>query len=58
MTGLPTSLSIALWLTGSMWVVGMLAYTFDAPVEIVFATFIIGLVGGVAEWLARRWNKC
>src|SRR4029078_12177394 len=53
MTGLPSSLSIALWFTGSIWVVGILAYAFDAPVEIVLATFAIGLVGGIAEWLIR-----
>jgi len=43
MTRLPSSLSIALWFTGSIWVVGMLAYAFDAPIEIVLATFAIGL---------------
>ena len=49
MTGLPSSLSIALWFTGSIWVVGILAYAFDAPVEVVPATVVIGLVGGIAE---------
>jgi hypothetical protein len=57
MTGLPTSLFIALWLTGSMWVVGMIAYAFDAPAEIVLVTFILGLAGGFAEWLAHRKNN-
>jgi hypothetical protein len=31
-----------------------LAYAFDAPVEVVPATVVIGLVGGIAEWLIHR----
>lgn len=50
--------SIALWFTGSIWVVGMLAYAFDVPIEIVLATFAIGLVGGIAEWLICGGSPC
>ena len=52
MTGLPASLSIAFWLVGSIWLVAILADAFDAPGEIVYATFIVGLLTGLAEWLA------
>ncbi len=54
MTRLPPSLSIALWLVASLWLVALVAHAFDAPREIVYAAFIIGLLGGVAEWLALR----
>ncbi len=54
MTRLPSSLSIALWLVASLWIVAILAHAFDAPREIVYAAFIIGLLGGVVEWLALR----
>jgi hypothetical protein len=54
---LPTSLSIALWLVGSIWLVGLLAHLFDAPREIVFAALIVGLFSGVAEWFALRRRK-
>ena len=42
MSGLPPSLSIALWFTGSMWVVAILAHIGDAPREIVYASFSFG----------------
>jgi hypothetical protein len=54
---LPPSLSIALWLVGSIWLVALLAHVFDAPREIVFAALIFGLFSGVAEWLALRRRK-
>lgn len=57
MTDLPTSLSIALWLTASIWVVGIFAYIFDAPREIVWGTLGFGVVTGIGEWLAFRRNK-
>jgi hypothetical protein len=55
---LPVSLSIALWLVGSLWAVAILAHVFDAPHEIVHAAFAFGLFAGVLEWLAwRRSDK-
>jgi hypothetical protein len=57
MTKLPPSLSIALWLVGSIWLVGLLAHVFAAPREIVLATFIVGVLSGVAEWLAVRGSN-
>ncbi|PDT75291.1 hypothetical protein CO675_21040 [Bradyrhizobium sp. C9] len=50
MTGLPGSLSIALSLVGSIWLVGVVALLVGAPGELVAATFVVGLVTGIAEW--------
>ena len=36
------SLSIAFWLTGSIWIVGFIAYLGDAPVELVIPTLFVG----------------
>lgn len=49
---LPSSLSIAFWLVGSLWLVAIVAYIFNAPRAIVYAAFIFGALSGVAEWLA------
>ena len=57
MTGLPGSLSIALWLVGSIWLVGIVAWLGDAPGELVVATFVVGLLTGVAEWRAGRVKR-
>jgi hypothetical protein len=57
MTGLPASLSIAIWLVGSIWFVAILAHFFDAPREIVYAALAVGLLAGVAEWLALRRTR-
>lgn len=54
MRGLPGSLSIALSLVGSIWLVGVVALLVDAPGELVAATFVVGLVTGVVEWRAGR----
>ena len=50
MTGLTGSLSIALSLVGSIWLVGVVALLAGAPGELIAATFVVGLVTGVAEW--------
>jgi hypothetical protein len=57
MAGLPTSLSIAFWLVGSIWLVAILAHVFDAPQQIVHATLAFGAVAGLVEWLAARRNN-
>lgn len=57
MTNLPASLSIALWLVSSLWLVAIIAYVLDAPSELVWGAFIFGLVTGLIEWLAFRGNK-
>jgi hypothetical protein len=49
MERLPSSLSIALWLAGSLWIVGLVAYMGDAPGELVAMTLIAGLIAGCFE---------
>ena len=51
---LPPLLAIALWLTGAMWLVGLLAYRFGLPSEFVASIFIIGTVAAVIEWLTIK----
>jgi hypothetical protein len=58
MTGLPTSLSIGLWFVGAIWLVGILAFVNDAPGELVWASFLVGLFAGLAEWLAHSRLAC
>jgi len=58
MTGLPSSLSIALWVAGATWALAIVAHVFDAPHEIVYAALAFGVAAGVVEWLAiRRSNR-
>jgi hypothetical protein len=52
MTGLPTSLAIAAWLIGSIWLVAIVGRVLGAPDEIVDITFGAGVIAGVAEWMA------
>ncbi|RTL54547.1 MAG: hypothetical protein EKK40_01750 [Bradyrhizobiaceae bacterium] len=53
---LPASLSIALWLTGAIWLVAIAAHVFDAPREIVYLTLLFGVFTGLAEWLTSKRN--
>lgn len=57
MSGLPPSLSIALWFVASMWVVAIVAHIGDAPREIVYASFAFGVVAGIVEWLVYKRSK-
>ncbi|MBS0549428.1 MAG: hypothetical protein JSR24_16860 [Proteobacteria bacterium] len=57
MAKLPDSLSIALWIVGSTWLVALLALAFDVSTEIVEMTLIVGLGAGLSEWLLRRRDK-
>jgi hypothetical protein len=55
MARLPNSLSIALWLVGSLWMIGLIAYLGDAPSSLVAATLVAGLIaGGLELWAATR----
>jgi hypothetical protein len=54
MARLPTSLSIALWIVGSCWALGILAVRFDMSGEVVWAAMLFGIVVGIYEWLSRR----
>ena len=51
------SLSIAIWLIGSLWAVAILAHVFDAPHEITYAALAFGLLAGIIEWLALKENN-
>lgn len=57
MAGLPGSLSIALSLVGSIWLVGVVALLVGAPGELVAATFVVGVLAGIAEWRAGRMEN-
>lgn len=50
----PASLSIALWLTGSIWLIAIVAHLFDAPEDVVAMTLLFGAVTGLAEWLLAK----
>jgi len=51
---LPASLAIALWFVGSLWAVGLVAYVFDFPREVVWLSLGVGIVAAVAEWRMIR----
>jgi hypothetical protein len=51
MAGLPTSLSIAVWIVGSIWLVAIAGRVLGAPDEIVGLTFGVGVITGIAEWV-------
>ena len=52
MAELPTSLSIAIWLVGSIWLVAIIGYLVGASREIVYAAFVVGIFAGLVEWVA------
>ena len=37
-----------------MWFVGLLAYRFDQPPEVVGGIFIVGIIAAVMEWLTIK----
>jgi hypothetical protein len=54
MERLPDSLAIAAWITGSCWLLAMLAYFIGGSTEWVLPIFLLGLLTGIAEWVMRR----
>jgi hypothetical protein len=56
MTGLRSSLAASLWLVVSIFVVIVLALVSDAPVELVFAALVVGMLAAIAEWRANDRN--
>jgi hypothetical protein len=54
MAGIPTSLAIALWVTGACWAVAAIPYLLEADTTFVAPMVIIGVLTGTAEWLLRR----
>jgi hypothetical protein len=57
MAELPTSLSVALWLVGSIWLVAIIGHLLGASRDIVYAAFVIGIFAGVAEWIAFERHR-
>jgi hypothetical protein len=54
MSRVPTSLVIALWFTGAIWLVAFLVYVFGVDRHVLYATSLFGLVIAVLEWRASR----
>jgi hypothetical protein len=57
MTGLPNSLSIALWLVGAVWLVALLAHALDASQEIVLGALAFGVLAGIVEWVTTKAGR-
>ncbi len=56
MHNIPTSLAIALRLTGAIWIFGIVAMLMQADTRIVIAAFVVGLVTAVIEWIVAGKN--
>lgn len=54
MHNIPTSLAIALRLTGTIWIFGIIAMLMQADKRIVIAAFTVGLVTAIIEWIVVR----
>ena len=57
MTRPPDSLAIALWITGSLWVLALLAYLAGESIDWILPLSVFGLLAGIAEWLMRRYTS-
>jgi hypothetical protein len=57
MERLPDSLAIGFWITGSIWVLAILAYLFGGSTEWILPLFVFGVLTGIAEWLTRQRTK-
>jgi hypothetical protein len=51
MTDPPAHLVVYLWLIGSICLIAILAWIFDAPEEMVMATLVVGLLAALVEVL-------
>lgn len=56
MAGLPRSIVIALWVTGSCWAVVLAAHVagFTIANGTVFALVVFGVAAGIVEYVLRR----
>lgn len=54
MRDLPSSLAIALRLTGAIWILGLVALLMGADGHITAATFVVGAVTALIEWSIAR----
>ena len=53
MTGIPRATAIALWVTGSCWVIALVVYLFNGPPDLVLPILIFGALTGIVEWILR-----
>ena len=54
MARLPDTPAIALWITGSCWILALLAYLLGGSAEWMLPFFMLGTLTGIAEWIMRR----
>lgn len=57
MAGLPTSLTIAIWLVAASWLVALVAYLFDFSSNIVWLALLAGTGTAIVEWRAHRSRR-
>jgi hypothetical protein len=57
MRKLPDSLAIGLWITGSSWMLAILAYLLGGSTEWILPLFVLGALTGIAEWVMRQRAK-
>jgi hypothetical protein len=43
-----------IWLVGAAWVVALMVYLLDVPVEIVWMVLFLGTGTGIIEWARRK----
>lgn len=54
MKTLPDPLTIAIWITGTSWMLAVLAYLLGGSAEWILPLFSLGALTGLAEWLMRQ----
>jgi len=54
MARLPTSLMIAIWLVGAMWIVGLASSYLGFSSDVVWFVLFLGTGIALAEWRAAR----
>ncbi|HTV28190.1 MAG TPA: hypothetical protein VMF32_10460 [Xanthobacteraceae bacterium] len=54
MKTIPTSLTIAFWVTGSSWVLALFVYLLGGPPELILPIIVLGTFTGVIEWTLRQ----
>ena len=57
MAGLPTSLSIAIWFVGALWIVGAIAYWLDYGAVLIGLTSLVGTIVALSEWRSSRHDE-
>ena len=57
MAGLPTLLSIAIWFTAALCVVGAAAYSIAYGSELMAVTALVGTVTALIEWRSSKHDE-